>query len=87
MTTLETFEETIRRDRNRSIKAEVVRDEDDDDDDDDDVTEFTEMINYAVNNFLNILFKPLFCHVKSRPSSCIQLTKESFYLANAYSSA
>jgi len=84
MTTLETFEETIRRGRNRSIKAEVVRD---DDDDDDDVTEFTEKINYAVNNFLNILFKTLFCHVKSRHSSYIQLTKESFYLANAYSSA
>ena len=39
-TTWKTFEETIRRSRNRSIRAELVTDNDcnDDDDDDDDVT-------------------------------------------------
>jgi len=82
---LETFEETIRQGRNRSGKTELVTDGDDDDDDY--VTEVIEMINSTVKNFLNTWIKTPFCHVKSRPSSYIPLTKESFYLAKAYSSA
>jgi hypothetical protein len=44
------------------------------------------MINSAVKNFRSTWIKTLFWHVNSRPSSCVQLTKESLYLANAYSS-
>jgi len=61
--------------------------DDDDGDGDDGVTEFIGIINSAAKNFLSTRIKTLFCHVKSRPSSCIQVTKESFYLTNAYSSA
>jgi hypothetical protein len=55
--------------------------------DDNVVIEFIEIINSAVKDFLSTRIKTLFWHVKSRPPSCIQLTKETFYLASAYSSA